>query len=127
MKKLLLLSALLIFACSSGGDGSDNSSDFPCNDFTSSTSPSSARQQAIDYDVEYNDNVELYGDPVDDGYFLMDDVYVYIFMFNDTNDNNNKYCYTVGNCGLVTESVGCTTTDFIEDCYECLPFGTRIN
>ena len=126
MKKLLLISALLIFACSSGGDGSDNSSDFGCNDFTASTSPSSARQQAIDYDVEYDDNVELYGDPVDDGYFLMDDVYVYIFMFNDINDNNNKYCYTVGTCFLVTESVGCATAS-IEDCYECLPYGTRIN
>ena len=38
MKKLLLLSALFIFACSSSGDGSDNSLDFDCPDFDGSTS-----------------------------------------------------------------------------------------
>ncbi len=39
MKKLLLLTALLIFACSSSGDGSDNSLDFDCPDFDGSTIP----------------------------------------------------------------------------------------
>ena len=71
MKKLLLLSALFIFACSSSGDGSDNSLDFDCPDFDGSTSQSDARNMAIDYDSEdYYSLVSEYGEPISEGYFV---------------------------------------------------------
>ena len=71
MKKLLLLSALFIFACSRSGDGSDISLDFDCPDFDGSTSQSDARNMAIDYDSEdYYSLVSEYGEPISEGYFV---------------------------------------------------------
>jgi hypothetical protein len=134
MKNLLyLFLAVTMFACSSGGDGSDNSLDFDCADFDGSTSQSDARNIAINYDSEdYYSLVSEYGEPISEGYFVSDsEYYLYSFMFEDNQSeaDGNKICYTVDDqCVTYTYSAGCFDIEIIDDCDECVPYyHTRVN
>ena len=84
MKKLLLVSALFIFACSSD----DSNSNISCTDFNASTSSLDARQAAIDYDSDYDSLVSQYGQPINEGYFMSSSelgvYYYYAFLFRLT-------------------------------------------
>ena len=131
MKKLLLLSSLLIFACSSD----DSNSSISCTDFNASTSSSDARQAAIDYDSDYDSLVSQYGQPINEGYFMSSSelgvYYYYAFMFPpDLNSNvNNGKCYLVDDqCVTYTFSAECFETDDILGCDACVGFmDQRIN
>jgi hypothetical protein len=134
MKNLLyLFLAVTMFACSSGGDGSDNSLDFDCADFDGSTSQSDARNIAINYDSEdYYSLVSEYGEPISEGYFVSDsEYYLYSFMFEDNQSeaDGNKICYTVDDqCVTYTYSAGCSDIEIIDDCEECVfYYYTRVN
>ena len=133
MKKLILLTlSSFLFACSSGGDGSDNSLNFYCPDFDGSTSQSDARNMAIDYDSEaYFSLVSEYGEPISEGYFVDGEDYFYSFMFEDNQieADGNKICYTVDDeCVTYTYSAGCSDIDIIDDCEECVwYYSTRVN
>ena len=134
MKKLLLLSALLIFACS--GDDS-NSSD--CAEFDGSTSQSSARQKAINYDdEEYNLYISSFGQPIDEGYFVYDNgdgTYDYSYMFLFANGDERygyevtNYCVTYGttdypDCNNDTSGEMDTLEDlFFDDVCDNFPYG----
>ncbi len=138
MKKLILLTlSSFLFACSSGGDGSDNSLNFDCPDFDGSTSQSVARQKAVSYDSEeYNLYVLSYGQPIDEGYFVYDYGdgtydYSYIFLFANGDDRYGyevtNYCVTYGS----PDSASCPNAagmDTIEDLFpddicDNIPFG----
>lgn len=125
MKKLLLLSAILIFACSSD----DSNSNTSCTDFNASTSPSDARQAAIEYDSDYDSLVSQYGQPISEGYFTDgNELYYYAFLFETNQNSNNKICYTVDDqCVTYTYSAGCFDIDIIDNCDECVGSDTRIN
>ena len=133
MKELILLTlSSFLFACSSGGDGSDNSLNFDCPDFDGSTSQSDARNMAIDYDSEaYFSLVSEYGEPISEGYFVDGEDYFYSFMFEDNQieADGNKICYTVDDeCVTYTYSAGCSDIDIIDDCEECVfYYFTRVN
>ena len=129
MKKLLLLTfALSLFACDGGDDSNSNTS---CTDFNASTSPSDARQAAINYDTDdYNSLISQYGQPISEGYFTDgNELYLYAFLFETNQDGNNKVCYLVEDeCVTYTYSAGCSDIDIIDNCDECVGFGyTRIN
>jgi hypothetical protein len=130
---IYLFLAVTMFACSGGGDGSDNSLDFDCADFDGSTSQSDARNIAINYDSEdYYSLVSEYGEPISEGYFVSDsEYYLYSFMFEDNQSeaDGNKICYTVDDeCVTYTYSAGCFDIEIIDDCDECVPYyHTRVN
>ena len=72
MKKLLLLSALLIYACSSG-DGDNNSNDDCPIDFECSTATADDFLSLDGVDDEYQSNVSQYGEPISDGLYQNSD------------------------------------------------------
>ncbi len=126
MKKLLLLFAFLIFACSSD----DNNSNTSCTDFNASTSPSDARQAAIEYDSDYDSLVSQYGQPINEGYYWdRDELYYYAFMFQTNQNSNGGICYLVDDeCVTYTYSAECFETDDILGCDACVGFmDERIN
>ena len=127
MKKLLyLFLTVLIVACSSDDDGSNDP--FACADFDETTPSSIARQEAINYALEdYNLLVSLYGEPIDEGFYYdgEEDIYgdfytFYAFLFEDVLDEfYDGICYTVGSeCETYTYPVDCSTS--IDDCDECV-------
>tara|TARA_R110000796_G_scaffold246960_2_gene372087 strand:+ start:458 stop:874 length:417 start_codon:yes stop_codon:yes gene_type:complete len=123
MKKLIyLFLTVLIVACSGGSDGGSNDP-FACADFNGTTSQSSARQEAINYDSqEYNLYISSFGQPIDEGLFLnigsgLED-YSYIFLFAGNEGNRYGYevtteCVTYGTSDF---PMSCNGADVIEDC-----------
>jgi hypothetical protein len=129
MKKILLLTfALSLFACDGGDDSNSNTS---CTDFNASTSPSDARQAAINYDTDdYYSLISQYGQPISEGYFTDgNELYFYAFLFETNQNGNTKVCYSVDDeCVTYTYSAGCSDIDIIDNCIECVGYGdTRIN
>ena len=129
MKNLLyLFLAVSIIACSSGGDGNDDDDfNFDCADFDGITTPSVARQKAINYDSqEYNLYVSEFSQPIDDGFFKYesgsgDPDYYYIFLFADGADD--RYTYRVGNYCVTYGTTdypkyACNGVGAIEECVD---------
>ena len=73
MKKLLLLSALLIFACSGCGDGDNNSNNGCPIDFECSTATANDFLSLDGINDEYQSNVSQYGMPISDGLYQNND------------------------------------------------------
>ena len=83
MKKLILLSAFLIFACSSGDDDNNSNSGCPIG-FECSTATANDFLSLDGINDEYQSNVSQYGMPISDGLYQNDDGgYYYSWVWAD--------------------------------------------
>tara|TARA_B110000238_G_scaffold193806_1_gene230782 strand:+ start:1157 stop:1480 length:324 start_codon:yes stop_codon:yes gene_type:complete len=93
MKKLLLLSALLIFACSSD-DGDNNSNDGCPIDFECSTATADDFLSLEQVGEDYQSGVNAYGEPISEGLYQdMDGGYWWRWVW--INENGDEVCINV--------------------------------
>ncbi|MDC0381019.1 hypothetical protein OAM52_05055, partial [Flavobacteriaceae bacterium] len=97
MKKLILLTlSSFLFACSSGGDGDNNSNDGCPIDFECSTATANDFLSLEQVGEDYQSYVNAYGEPISEGLYQdMDGAYSWRWVWIDANANGDEVCLNV--------------------------------